>query len=429
MNRRSFINKTAKTLAATALPVILPTGSLFAATGTKKVNHVIFCLFAGGVRNIEALQMEEGNLLPYFLPGDKSIAKSIEPGMTTLPEMTGPPLLNWGTLFKEFRFAKGPTGHVSAHLTSLSGKYDDFGYNPKSRPHFPTIFEYYRKHAQLGNSALNAWWIANRSEPYLKFNYSTHRQYGKSFAGNFIQPANLIKTAEQDFFHEQKAFGHDQMASVDKIRKLFNDQHTDEQLIYGINNINDRAAVQEFILQNIELAGTPAYTDPWNTGVQHMNNDLYNIHYAMKVMEHFQPELLAVNMGDIDRCHTNFTMYCDNMRKASFGVSKMWEMIQSTEGLKDDTVLIIVPEFGRNLHPNTLRDAYGRLAIDHTNDATSREIFCMILGPKHVVKQNHVIEGLMGESIDLVPTIAHLLGFEEDLPFFLNGRALTEAFV
>ena len=102
MNRRLFISNTAKTLAASAFPVILPSGNLFAATGNRKVNHVVLCLFAGGVRNIESMHMEEGNLIPYFIPGDQSVSSSIEPGMTILPESAYSPLLESGTLFKEW---------------------------------------------------------------------------------------------------------------------------------------------------------------------------------------------------------------------------------------------------------------------------------------------------------------------------------------
>ena len=52
MKRRDFIKKTALTAAtAIAAPYILPTGRLFAATGARVVNHVVYVLFAGGIRN------------------------------------------------------------------------------------------------------------------------------------------------------------------------------------------------------------------------------------------------------------------------------------------------------------------------------------------------------------------------------------------
>ena len=112
MNRRKFLKKSAFAAAgAIAAPYILPSGRLFAATGARKANHVVFVLFAGGVRNIESMQKADGNLMPYTISGTEPISNDIAPGMTPLPAPSGQPLQNFGTLFKEFRYANGPTGH------------------------------------------------------------------------------------------------------------------------------------------------------------------------------------------------------------------------------------------------------------------------------------------------------------------------------
>jgi hypothetical protein len=91
--------------------------------------------------------------------------------------------------------------------------------------------------------------------------------------------------------------------------------------------------------------------------------------------------------------------------------------------MANDTVLIIAPEHGRNLNTNTSIDGNGRLALDHTapvdlitGDQTAREIFCMVLGPPSVVKQGQVINTLYGESIEIAPMIANLLGFDTNIP-------------
>ena len=171
------------------------------------------------------------------------------------------------------------------------------------------------------------------------------------------------------------------------------------------------------------------HNDPWGVGGS-MNNDMYNLFYAGEVLKEFQPELLVVNMQGVDVCHTNFTQYCNNIRKADFALNQLWQVIQSTPGLADDTILIAAPEHGRNLQPNTVIDQYGRYALDHTNDQMSTEIFCLILGPSGVVNQGLEISTEAGESIDIVPTIANILGFDSEVPSFLMpGRVLNEAFV
>ena len=111
-------------------------------------------------------------------------------------------------------------------------------------------------------------------------------------------------------------------------------------------------------------------------------------------------------------------------------MAHLWNTIQSTPGMANDTVLIAVPEHGRNLTPNTLVDGNGRYALDHTGDPTSREIFCLVLGPPSVVQQNQVISTVSGESIDVVPTITNILGFDTDIPGgMLSGQVLSQAFV
>jgi hypothetical protein len=137
--------------------------------------------------------------------------------------------------------------------------------------------------------------------------------------------------------------------------------------------------------------------------------------------------LLVVNMQDVDICHFKYTDYANNLHKADFAVAQLWKTIQSTPGMADDTVLIIAPEHGRNYYPNTSVDIFGRRALDHTAPTDpeftgdpllqmAREIFCLVVGPPSVVVQGQVINTIMGESTEIVPAIANLLGFDTGIP-------------
>jgi hypothetical protein len=115
---------------------------------------------------------------------------------------------------------------------------------------------------------------------------------------------------------------------------------------------------------------------------------------------------------------------------ADYAASHLWQTIESTPGMAGDTVLIMMPEVGRNSQPNSILDVNGRGALDHTSsDPMAREIFCLIAGPPGVIRQGQVISSVEGESIDIVPTIADLLGFEQGAASYLPGRALTQAFI
>ena len=135
-------------------------------------------------------------------------------------------------------------------------------------------------------------------------------------------------------------------------------------------------------------------------------------------------------MQHSDIGHVNYTQYCNNIHKADFAVWQLWKTIQETTELKDDTVLIIAPEFGRNLLPNSIIDGNGKHAIDHTGDDNSQKIFCMVVGPPSIVKQNIEITTGSSETIDILPTIAKILGFYDEMPKqFIEGRFLNEAFI
>ena len=434
-SRRDFLKKAALgTVGAFFAPTILPSGRLFAATGARKADHVVFCLFAGGVRQLESMQMADGNLMKCMLNGSAPISPDIAPGMSFLPASpVGLPLQNYGTLFKEFRYYNGPTGHVSGHHTAITGVYNANDLNINLPPTAPTIFEYYRKHNSPSMSALNAWWISDSLGPYPSLNFSSDSNYGALYGANYIQPATLLSQSGYNALGTPKNFSA-QQPLVKGLRTIL-DKNFGNTYSSGdagvVNTEIDRASLETYISSSFNEAITGQYNDPWGVGAAVMNNDMFNIFIAEKVIQQFKPELLVVNMQGVDVCHFNFTQYCDNLRKADYALAHLWNTIQATPGMTNNTILIAVPEHGRNASSNTVMDIYGRYAVDHTNEAMAREIFCLVLGPPSVVKQNQVITSVTGESVDVVPTIADILGFYSDIPGSYKGNMgspLTQAF-
>ncbi len=433
MERRAFIKKAGiATAGAFVLPYILPSGRLFAATGSRKVNHVVLVMFAGGLRNLETVKQNQSNLMSTML---KDITPfSAQSGIAdVLPAspLGASRLMQYGTLMKEFRFKEGPTGHYNGHITALTGRYSMADINLRSNPEYPTIFEYYRKHndGALNTSGLNAWWISDSLGPYPALNYSSYEGYGSTYGANYMQPSALISWDGYSNFGNPKNFSVDEMQAVQKIRAFcdanFANQYAAES-VGVVNSPEERQMLNDFLHELFQGASSPGYNN-WGFGNK-MSNDLINLYYSEKIIQKFKPELTVLNMQDVDVCHTDFTKYCNGLRKADWGVSHLWNTIENTPGMAGDTVMIVVPEHGRNLAPNTVVDAYGRPAFDHNSDATSREIFCLIVGPAGVVYQDKVLTQEYGESIDVVPTIADLLGFRDRIPSgMLTGKVLNEA--
>ena len=441
MQRRDFIKKLGLAAAGViAAPYILPSGRLFAATGSRVVNHVVVCLFAGGVRNLESVQKMDGNLMPSILTGSEPISSDISAGISMLPASPlAMPLQKYGTLYKEFRFAEGPTGHYSAHMVALTGRYADTNVNLREAPKWPTVFELYRKHSSPSQNALNAWWISNSLGPYPYLNYSSYEGYGSLYGANYLQPTTFYHPLAADKLGNMRSYSASQNASRDKIRDFL------DKGFSGGYNPNDAGVVNGGSdadqLRNFHaatLAGIQSgqLSDPWSIGSSNMNNDMNCMFFAERVIQSFQPELLVVNMQDVDICHFDYTRYADSLHKADYAVAHLWNTIQSTPGMANDTVMIVVPEHGRNQVPNTVIDAFGRYAVDHTpidqsGDQMSREIFCLVVGPPGIVQQNQVISQVRGESIDIVPTVARVLGFDSGIPAGIRppGQYLGDAFV
>lgn len=429
MKRKQFIKNAAITAAASVVaPYILPSGRLFAATGARKANHVVFCLFAGGVRNLESMQKAEGNVMRNLLTGNESISSDIAGAMSSLPSPAATRLQTLGTLYKEFRYSSGPTGHYNGHTTAITGKYSDEAIRLKEPPKYPTIFEYYRKHNSPTQSALNAWWISDSLGPYPFLNYSAYPGYGAMYGANMLQPSGFFLGGGNSVLGNPFTLTDSNKSAAATMRNLMNAQFkTGSPLpVTGVQNTpEDADRLQTFLRNMMQQQAQGQFNNPW--GVP-MNGDMNNVFAGIKVMQEFKPELMVINMQNIDIGHFNFTQYVDNMRRADFALYKLWEAIQSTPGMANDTVLIVAPEHGRNLQPNSVLDPYGRYAVDHTNDEMSRRIFCLVAGPSSAVKQGQVFNNPKGESVDIVPTIAEILGFRQEIPFgLMDGAVLQEA--
>ncbi len=433
MERRKFIRNLGLGAASTiGVPYLLPSGRLFAATGARKANHVVFCLFAGGVRNLESVHKIDGNLMPYTLKGNENISSDIISGINFAPQNTGITLQEQGTLYKEFRMKYGPTGHYGAHATAITGVYTGENLNINTNPQYPTIFELYRKHNSPGMSAKNAWWVSNALGPYAHLNYSSYQGYGAEYGANYIQPGSIISGEGFDTLGNSRIYNATEAEKINNLRG-FCDAHFTAQYNGAANSIInteiEKNEIESFINQCFIDAANGQFNDPWGIGGSLYNNDMRTVQFTEKIIQEFHPELLVVNMQDVDIGHDNFTQYANNLQKADYALAHLWNTIQTTPGMANDTVLIAVPEHGRNSEGNGLYDAYGRQALDHTNNDMSREIFALILGPNGVVVQDQVFSSEKGESIDIVPTIANILGFDNDIPpGILNGSVLTESF-
>jgi len=442
MDRRKFLKASAIAAGgALAAPYILPSGRLFAASGARIVDNVVFVLFGGGIRNQESVKQQylanqglptQGNVMENMLTGAKPTQNLV---YTQWNPILSNSLASQGTLFPEMRYKTGPTGHYNGHTVGMTGNYTETGLNLNINPEYPTVFEYYRKHYNPAKNAINAWWISEGLGPYPSLNYSRHPSYGALYGANYLRPATVFSQLGIDYYSDSSSFQPDDVNRLEKV-KNFLDKNFDKTIsdIPGVNNArSDMEAIKDLYIDILNQVTPIDYPLPNGVPTSQLTGDLINIAAAWKVLDKFKPELTVINTFNLDICHSDFTGYIQNLHKADYGVGWLWNKIQSDPVMANNTIMICMPEHGRNLTPNNLYDNNGLRAFDHTSDNNSREVFSLIVGPPSKVKQGQVVGtpgSPVGECIDIVPTIAHILGFHNDIPAgLLPGNVLTQAFV
>ncbi|NNC96050.1 MAG: hypothetical protein HKN92_10845 [Chitinophagales bacterium] len=434
MKRRKFIKTSA--IAASAgigMPYFMSSKTAFARSAAPMVDHVVLVLFAGGVRQQESVLQRyladsqgetniDGNILYNLFSGGAPSQKIVYgtdinggvQGGQPIPKILSQSLESQGTTFAEVAYSQGGTGHFSGLNTLLTGNYN-FVQGLKERPVNPTIFEYLRKYRSI--PASKVWFVGNgigNSVPLL--NYSTHELFGADFGGNFLAPnitfgnpgENNIKNAKA--YHPEEELGpiYEMQFFLDNVFQF------NAGTLNGVSNTDDeKHDIKEFIKTTFikKDSGTIAFP-PVND-----NGDLSTMGYACEVMKWFEPTLTVINMNSIDSCHSSFTSYLRNLHRCDHGVGHIWNYIQTQiPAMSGNTMVLIIPEHGRNLDPNPIIDGNNFKAFDHDSDPNSRRIFSMMAGPgidANLVKGSE--SNPIGDASDALLTVADALGIKNEV--------------
>ena len=432
MKRRKFITTSSlATAGAFTMPYILPSGLLGATTKPPLSEYVVFVLFAGGVRQQESVLQRylaegqnenvEGNIMYNMLtgapPNDK-IAYGLDDtvnniiGGIPIDPILQTPLDQIGTLFPEVRFSKGGAGHFNGLSTGVSGNYYTTQ-GLRMRPQSPTIFEYLRRHA--GFKATDTWYVGvsiGGSRPLL--NYSANESYGRRYGGNFIAPTVTFGQPGMANFQDFKNYHPD--TEWDKILEMreFLNQNFQQQgleIAHLYNETEEEILIKDFVRNTFtKVNAGNVILPPVND-----NSDLKTIGYAVEVLNWFKPKLTVVDMTNIDVCHGDYTSYLKNLHSADHGIGFLWREIQRIPEMAGKTTLIVMPEHGRDLEHNPIKDDNDWYSYDHSgNNENTRRIFTLMAGPG--IDGNLRVGGVdnpIGDASDIVPTIADLFGIKD----------------
>jgi hypothetical protein len=101
------------------------------------------------------------------------------------------------------------------------------------------------------------------------------------------------------------------------------------------------------------------------------------------------------------------------MHRADHGIGFLWREIQKIPGMAGNTAMIVMPEHGRDLEPNSIQDDNDWYAYDHSG-GNSRRIFTLMVGAGIDAGLRVGGEGNpVGDAADVVPTIADIFGIKQ----------------
>ncbi|OWY22251.1 hypothetical protein C7N43_02235 [Sphingobacteriales bacterium UPWRP_1] len=455
MNRREFLRNAA--LAATGsivAPYILPSGRLFAQTGSQLAQHVVLVMCAGGIRHQESIGQRylfdaqytytqdpdlldlTGNIMPNLFvgsaPADKIVYGSGSNGQTPIAPILGQPLQMQGTVFAEA--TAGSASHYIGLSQMLSGNLLSHQ-GLKMKPLTPTIFEYVRRfmNPQTEGAATKVWFIGNtigNSVPLL--NYGLEANYGAKYGANFFAPTVTFGEHGRRFlaaaknYHPEEDFGR-----MYEMRNFLNNSFlTTGGVLESLGNTpEEKYDIKQFMKKmfdaDFETIMQYVPENPNQTGnpenVPVINRDVSALVYATEVMDYFEPTLIALNLDGADSCHSNFTSYLQALHRQDYAVGYLWNFIQNHPVFRDNTIMIVAPECGRNEFPNALKDTNDWYAYDHS-DWNAARTWIVMAGPN--VPQNLLLQSPGNNGNQPIPvarntqitlTIAEILGIRQDV--------------
>lgn len=441
MKRKEFIKKVGLTAAGTiSMPYILPSGRLFARTNADLADHVVYVLFAGGVRQQESVLKQyldgsqdvniPGNIMYNFFEGAPPDRKIVygntpsggQPGSAPIPKLLNNTFEKQGLVFPEVEAVNG--GHYGG-LTSLITGNRATAQGLKVRPLNPTIFEYLRRHR--GFNATDTWFVGSgisNSVPLL--NSSNKTGYGTKYGGNFFAPGITFGSDGKKVLSDARSYHpQEELDPIKKMRQFLNNTFKVQNgEIDGIKNTEEeKQNIKNFVKDIFTKQASGNIDRPPGAG----GGDLNTIAYAAQVMKWFKPKITVLNLTNVDGCHSNFTGYLRALHRADHGVAWLWDYIQNNiPEMAGKTVMINTPECGRNLNPNPIQDENDWFAFDHSGDANTRRIWTTMVGPN--VPQNLKVGGegnRKGLSTDNVLTIAEIFGIKDQVQAsgFIDGNA------
>jgi hypothetical protein len=273
-------------------------------------------------------------------------------------------------------------------------------------PASPTVFEYYRKQAKAG--PLDAWVIAT-NKSFATMGSGADRNWGASYGANVVLPKQLLLEAVSDVVKrkpDQSVASRDNV--LRQLQEILNEGYEGVGwTIFKGGRQLDRHVRETLTRALVEFIQGP---EAPNSG------DELTFFITREVMREFAPRLILVNFWDMDVAHWGaYSLYLQAITRTDRLTGMLWEEIQSNPNYKDRTVLLVLPELGRDGDRNTANGF-----LNHrSGDGSCRNMWLLALGAG--VRPGETERPVY--HVDASATAAELLGVKTGE---MAGRPLKE---
>lgn len=367
MKRREFLQTFAGAMAAEGI-----FGSRRLNAATAKAQKVVVVTFGGGARDDETFSPDGRDNIPHLLT-------------ELLPRST----------FYSQVVNRGILGHYVATASLVTGVYETFNNFAAVPPSNPTVFEYYRR--DLKRPVSDAWVIAP-SNGFNLIGESGHRLYGKGLGAGVILPKRLLAAA---------------IGSGSRANHSHLLQDSYESPVYA-PALDRNYSEMERVGKVLDLS-----VSDFSRHAQNLQSpDELSVYIARRLMQRLAPSFIWLTLHDIDVAHTGtFSLYVDAIRRTDVLCSQLWNTINTEPEYSGKTAMFILPDFGRDSDAEP-----GGNGFQHhrTGDLHSRTTWMLATGPG--IRENVVVNRPV-DSLDLVPTLGSILGFN---PALAKGSPLVE---
>jgi hypothetical protein len=364
VSRRSFLHGMTGAAAAGIMLATRSASAMQPAYGQK----TIIITFGGGARDQETFAPEGQQYIPRILT-------ELIPRSTFYTQVVN----------------RGILGHYVANAGLATGCYESFNNFQAIRPANPTIFEYYRQDRR--RSASDVWVIAP-SNGFSSIGASDHRAYGSTQGATVVLPKRLLgNTGDRSF------------------ESLLRDSYEGP---VSTAAFDAAAYTDDNALQMLQLSLSDFKAHAQNVS----SPDELSLYIALHLMRRQAPSLIWITLHDIDIAHAGaYSLYTEAIKRTDRICAELVRTMDAEPEYKSKTNLFILPDFGRDADD----DASGNGFQHHrTGDALSRTTWLLAMGPG--IRENTTVDRPV-ESIDLVPTVAKMLGCNAR---FAMGRPLVE---